>query len=302
MSDMVTRAMSIVEQLARHPAGLSVGELSNVLDLPPTATHRLLKDLVESGYVQQDQAKGDYRINVRFAALGLLFLARSGITEVTQPTLDSLAQESRELVRLGLIENNSLIWVAYSQGAVGGLRYEPEHEHGVTAHPASSASGQAWLSTMSDEDALLVATATGFVPDSSAPGPNAPMTAVALLKTLAVVRREGYSMTRDSYMLGMAAVAAPIRHAIDESVVGAVAITGPSSRLTIEYMKGLAPQLLEAAKNLGNAVPVSKLFNRAQGGNLPGSVSAKNSLQRDAARKLRGAHDRVRATRSRSQG
>ena len=78
MSGVLERTLGILELLAGHPGGLSVGAIAGRLDMPPSAAHRLLNDLARLGYVRQDRAQGDYALTIKLAAMGLGFLARAG--------------------------------------------------------------------------------------------------------------------------------------------------------------------------------------------------------------------------------
>jgi IclR family transcriptional regulator, acetate operon repressor len=202
------RGLAVLELLAAHPEGMAVGAIAAALDLPPSGTHRLLNQLVDYGFVHQDGTKGDYALSMKLAALGLAYLGQSGVTEVAQPILDRLAATSRELVRLSVVDGGNLVWVAVAQGATSGLRYDPGREQGVTAHLATSSSGLAWLATLTDDAALMKVAAQGFRQDTS--GPAAFDGPAQFLAALAETRARGYSITIDTFMPGMAAMAAPV--------------------------------------------------------------------------------------------
>ena len=185
------------------------------------------------------------------------------MTDIAQPSLDRLAASSRELVRLSVIDGESLVWVGVAQGATSGLRYDPGREQGVTVHLASSAGGRAWLSTMSDEDAVERAVRQGIAPDFPA-GPNAPRTVTDLLSVLAATRARGFAVATDSYLAGMAAMAVPVRRARgDGEVIGCLSIAGPAVRLVEDRMRGLLPDLLDAAQEIGAAAEASFFFKRS---------------------------------------
>lgn len=260
MSSVLERAFAVIELLSDHPDGLSVSAIAAHVDMPTSGTHRLLNQLMALGYVRQDKSLGDYALSIKMAAFGLGFLGRSGITEITQPIIDHLARQSGELVRLSVIDGDNLIWVGVAQGATGGLRYDPGREQGVVAHLASSSSGLAWLSTMSDADALMRVANQGFALATS--GPNAPTDATALLDRLAQTRKRGFSLTVDTFMPGMSAMAAPVRRGTDDRVIGAVSIAGPSVRFTEARMLALGDALRAAARELGHAAPASGYFAR----------------------------------------
>lgn len=266
MSGVLQRTLAIFELLSKHPAGLSVSEISARLDIPPSATHRLLNELARYGYVRQSRDHGDYSLTIKLAMVGLTYLGQSGVIENAQPVLDQLAEEAKELVRLSIVDGNDLVWVARAQGAHFGLRYDPDYEQSVVAHLATTASGQAWLMTMSDEEALMRVAAQGFTPPTHTPGRNAPVTAKALLAQLARARERGFSMVVDSYLDGMAAMAAPVRHPVSGEVIAVVSIAGPSIRMTTDKMLSLGRHLLDAADLLSAATGTSRLLARAAGG------------------------------------
>src|SRR4029079_14424879 len=146
--------------------------------LPLSATHRLLAELARCGYVRQARDQGDYVLTIKLVSLGLGFLSPSALVDVAQPSLDRLAEEARELVRLAIVDGSELVFVAKAQGSTRGLRYDPDM--GLSVPLSCSAAGHAWLSTMSDEDALAMVAKQGFAnPDTH--GPNAPPTVQALL-------------------------------------------------------------------------------------------------------------------------
>lgn len=261
MSSSLERGLSVLDLLSTHPEGMAVGQVASALDLPPSGVHRMLNQLVEYGYVHQDGTKAAYVLGMKLPALGLSYLARSGITDIAQPILDRLAAHSQQLIRLSVIDGDDLVWVAVAQGATTGLRYDPGSEQGVTAHLASSASGLAWLSTLGDDEALMQVARQGFSQPSS--GEQAPGSATELLARLNATRKQGYSATTDSFMPGMGAMAAPIRGTAEGRALGAISIAGPSVQLDLNRMKTLAPALLEAATEMSRAASGSAYFRRA---------------------------------------
>jgi DNA-binding IclR family transcriptional regulator len=263
MSGVLERTLGILELLSGHPAGLPVGTIAAELAMPPSAAHRLLNDLVRAGYVRQDRAQGDYALTIKLAAMGLSFLGQSGVNDIAQPILDRLAAESGELVRLSVIDGRRLVWVAVAQGATSGLRYDPGREQGLVVHLASTAGGQAWLATMSDEEALMRVAEQGFVPEAQTPGPGAPTSAPRLLEALKQARTLGYSVSVDSYIVGMAAMAMPVRADADGRVIGVLSVAGPAARMTPQRMAALAEPLAGAAADLGRASRGSRLFPAA---------------------------------------
>lgn len=177
---------------------------------------------------------------------------------ITPITLDRLAESSGERVRLAIVDENRLTWLAKAQGARKGLRYDPDM--GMNARLSCSATGRAWMLTMSDERALELVSQQGF----GAPkdfGPNAPTTVKQLLAILQAGRQRGYAVINEVFAPGMTAMAAPVQKR-GYPAIGVISIAGPLVRLDEARMHSLGPALLAAASELAAASSASTLFNK----------------------------------------
>ncbi|WP_085315468.1 IclR family transcriptional regulator [Derxia lacustris] len=253
------RAFGIVELLSTEGAGLPLQDIADRLDIPKSATHRLLAELAELGHVRQDAASLRYYLSTRLVTLAFNLLAASGVVDVAQPILDRLAASTGELARLGVTDGDRQVWVAKAQGARGGLRYDPDM--GQVAPLTSTATGHAWLATMSDEDALMLVARQGFnqAPDI---GPNAPRTIEQLLERLRLARTLGYATVSDCSTLGLAALTVAVRHPNTQAVLGTLSVAGPTARLDAERMQRIAPEVINAAREIGLASLSSDYFKR----------------------------------------
>ncbi|MBO9512600.1 MAG: IclR family transcriptional regulator [Variovorax sp.] len=258
MSSILERSFKVLEQLAAHPDGRALSALAADLQMPLSATHRLLNELARCGYVRQDQRHGDYMLTMRLVSMSLSFLGNSGVVDVAQPVLDRLAADSGELVRLAVVDGDNLTFVAKAQGATRGLRYDPDM--GLSVNLSCSSAGHAWFSTMTDEQALELAAKQGFGKPADF-GPKAPTTVKALLAFIRAARKRGFSIIDEVFAPAMAAMAAPVRGP-DGAVIGVITIAGPSVRLTEQRMLALGPTLLAAAHDLAMASAGSAMFKR----------------------------------------
>lgn len=252
----IERALSLLESLTSDARGLPMQSLADQLGIPKSATHRMLAELIRLGYVRQDPQTSRYRLSTKLVALGFRYLASSG-ADIVQPILDRLAGESGELVRLGVIEGDRQTWIAKSQGARSGLRYDPDM--GRDAPLFYTASGHAWLASMSDDEALALVEQQG-IDDPGAFGPNAPRSSAELLERLALARQHGYAWVVESASLGTSAVAAVVRHPQEQRVIGVLSVAGPTARLPLSRLHELASPLLAAAQELSAASLASDLF------------------------------------------
>jgi len=259
MSNAADRTLKILELLAHHPEGCALSFVSNELSLPLSATHRLLTSLCNAGYLKQSREQGDYVLTMKLVSLGLGFLSTAGVVDIAQPLLDRLAEESGELVRLGVRDGEELVFVAKAQGATRGLKYDPDM--GLSVKLSCSAAGHAFLATMSEKEAIASVERHGYGKPADF-GPNAPTTSRALLPYLRSARKRGYSMIKEVFAPGMTAMAAAVRNRGGE-VIGVVTIAGPMWRLTEERMAQLGPSLMNTVSEVGAASALSPLFKRA---------------------------------------
>ena len=252
----VERVLRVIETLAGAPEGLSLAALADELELPRSACHRLLADLVRCGYVRQLRERGDYALTTKLPALGLNFLGAAGIVDIAQPIIERLAEASGELVRLALVDGDRLTFVAKAQGARSGLKYDPDM--GIDVRLSCSAGGHAWLMTLSEERATELVVRQGFGEPKHF-GPKAPTTFKALGKLLDDDRKRGFSTIVEQYAPGMTAMAAPVMRA-GGSAIGVITVAGPLQRLTPQRMLGLGPALKAAAAELAMASATSPLM------------------------------------------
>ncbi len=258
MASVLERSLALLERLAADIDGTPLATLADELQMPRSAAHRLLAELAAHGYVRQTRERGDYVLTTKLVSLGLNYLKSSGVVDLCQPLLDQLAESSGELVRLGVVDVDHITWVALSQGARKGLRYDPDT--GTDVKLSCSASGHAWLATLDDDDAIALLSKQGLA-SAKEFGPHAPGSIAAVMKAVRQARKQGYATASDTYAPGLSAVSCVIRPA-GHGAVGVLAISGPSVRLTPARLEALAPALTATAAEIAHVAGASALLQR----------------------------------------
>lgn len=249
------RCLAIIELLADGARAMPLGEIAERLTLPKSGAHRLLATLVDLGWVEQGADTGFYRLTLRLAILGQHYYMATGIPDICQPLLDRLAQQSREFVRLAVVDGHTLEWVAHAQGAVSGLVYQPGL--GTNTVPLfATASGKAWLATLPLEQALQIVARNGGFAQADQYGPNVVRTVDALVRELKATARRGYGLAFGEAEFGVTAVAAAIRADARGPALGTVSVAGPSARMTEKRAHELAPLVLRSAAELAELWPL----------------------------------------------
>lgn len=244
---LLDRSLEVLEFLAAEARWVRLSDIAARLDLPKGPVHRMLAQLSLLGWVEQDDATGQYRLTLKLALLGQQYLHGTGLPDMVQPILDRVSRECRELVRLTVVQGPELAWLASSQGAAPGLMYQPEMTGRLVLH--TTANGKAWLATMSNEEAVRLALRGGLGKPGRF-GPRAIKSVDGLLREIAATRKRGYGTAVEEAEAGVTALAVAIRSAANESVVGTMSIAGPLLRVTParygqfhQLLRGAADQL-----------------------------------------------------------
>lgn len=243
----IDRCLILMEVLASYPSGKPLGEIAFEAGIPKSGTHRLLNALVEAGYVTQLPSK-DYRLTLKLPSLGFKFLLNTGVPRECQSTLDDIAEDVGELVRLTLVDENRLVWILKAQGARSSLVVDPVPGQDVALH--ATASGKIWLSSLSTELALSLVLRRGFGSPAEH-GPRVIQTVEALQKELSATRTRGYGLAIEEAEPGINAMAVGIRSRLKpDTLIGTLSIAGPALRLSERALTDLLPRLRLAADHL----------------------------------------------------
>ncbi|RWA77946.1 MAG: IclR family transcriptional regulator [Mesorhizobium sp.] len=251
----VSRCLTLLELLAGEREPVELSDLADRLDMPASAVHRLIATLVNHGWVIQDDASQKYALSLRMSTLAFRNLDARNVPDVVQSVLTRLAAETREYCRLAILEGRDLVWVARAQGAVTGLRYDPDMGQEIVLH--ATANGKAWLSTLPEEEALELVYSRGFGARRKL-GPNSARSVDELRVRLEETRQRGFATSLEEAETGTAAVAVPFRASSDPHapVAGTISVAGPLIRITPDRWPELADALNRAATELSHLWPL----------------------------------------------
>lgn len=254
MSQQIDRSLDLLELHAGNPEGLPLSETAARLNLAKSATHRLLTHLVQRGYLEQDPITQRYRLTLRLVMLGFKHLTNTGLTDVCQPELDKMAEQTGELVRLTIVDGDTLTWTAQAQGAKHGLRYDGNY--GRTVNLTATATGKCWLATLDDSRIEKIVEDQGFG-DPHEVGSRALRDKASVLEEIERTRQQGYGVAYEEGEPGMCAVAAAIPGtAADAPYVGTISVAAPTVRTPEEKLHTWAPDVVALAAHLSELWPI----------------------------------------------
>ena len=242
----IVRVMRILESLAASPDGHNVKDLSRAIGCGKGTISKMLGTLERRHYVRRDAASGRFVLTWRVLALAFGHADQAGMPRVFLPLLQELADETDELVQLAVVDGDQVLFVAKAEGRGQTIRLLPLV--GLWAPLHATAAGKLWLSTLPSREVSRV-----LGRRLSAVAPKTITSMAALQEELGRVRAVGYALADEELAEGGRAIAAPITR--EGSMVGAVALSGPAYRLSLERLHALAPRLVEMGARLASIWP-----------------------------------------------
>ncbi len=97
------RAMNLIEILSDYPEGWSISQLAEEMDIPTNSVFRILKTLVDKGYVVQRQKS--YLLTSKLYHVGAKIYEESSLLERVLPHMRALRDETKETVVVGVLHD-----------------------------------------------------------------------------------------------------------------------------------------------------------------------------------------------------
>ncbi|MEM7743634.1 MAG: IclR family transcriptional regulator C-terminal domain-containing protein [Pseudomonadota bacterium] len=248
----LTRALSILQNLASRPDGMSLTELSESTGLPPSTTHRLLTTMEAERFVRPGASGGLWRIGVAAFFVGSAFARSRDTLLLVRPYLRRLMEMSGETANLFVESEHEAVCIG-----------QVESRHAMRA--ITGVGGRAPMYRSAAGKVLLAHADPGFVETvlgaaRQAGGDLDTSRTHALYNELETARRDGYAFDDEEHAIGLRCVAAPVFNEFGE-VVAALSVSGPSARVTNERLSLLAKLVcqaaVEATRDFGGMGPVS---------------------------------------------
>jgi IclR family transcriptional regulator, acetate operon repressor len=231
----VERTFALLEAIARAGRPLGVSELAAQSGLSPGTIHRLLRTLVDLGYVRQERSR-TYALGAAFIRLGER--AAAGLGSWSLPLLEALVAELGESVNLAALEGDHVVYLAHVPSPRS-MRMFTEVGSRVPVH--STGVGKAMLAGLDRAYAEALVARTGLAPATE----HTLTTWPALAAELDRVAECGFAMDEQEQEAGVRCVAV----AVPGSGL-AVSVSGPTSRVTDELVARAVVLLREVAERI----------------------------------------------------
>jgi len=246
---MLKKGLRLLEALGGYPDGVGVSRVAKEAALPVSTTHRLLNDLVASGFASFDPETRRYYLGLKVFELSSRVSLTKGLSEVALPVMRRLSEEVGESVFMGVREGTDVLLV---EKVVGPGRIQVNDNVGTRIPLHRLAQGKSILAFLPEDEREDLIKGMTLEPET----PRTITDPGMLRDELETTREQGWASVDGEHEEWVRAIATPILDAQGRPVA-AVAIAAPAFRVPMRELKKRAPTLLDAVREIGVQLPPS---------------------------------------------
>ena len=225
-------------ELVKERGPITAAELVDRVDMSRSTVHDHLKTLELEGFiVKQDE---EYVLSLKLLEYGCAARDRDVDAELVQPSINRLAEQTEETAWFSVEERGRLVHLHKSMGEQALTLGDRVGNHHQLHYYAA---GKAILAHLPERRVEEILDANGLESHTDTTITDREV----LNEELESVRREGVAFNDGEFNDSTRGIAAPVL--VDDAVVGAVAVHGPTNRLHGEYFQEELAQQVKACAN-----------------------------------------------------
>jgi DNA-binding IclR family transcriptional regulator len=240
------RVLSVLEAVIAQAPKATLAAIATQTDLPKPTAHRLLRVLVDRGYVRQAD-EGLYSPDLQILALADRVQDSLDVAQRARPIMGRLQEILPETVHLAILQGDHAVYVEKLEGR---RAYRMASTVGMTLALHSTAIGKASLAYLPEAD-WRSRLGPGDLPRRTA---RTTTSVEALALEFARIRECGYAIDDEENEEHIRCVGAAVFDHRGHAV-GGVSLSAPAFALTLRHAHELGPALAVAAgeisRNLG---------------------------------------------------
>src|SRR5512138_3262385 len=247
----VDHALDLLEQFHDDVDELGVTELSKRLTLHKNNVFRLLATLESRGYIEQNKITENYRLGLKTLELGQTFVRQMGLLRQARPVLETMVKECNETSYVAILKDFHIIYLDVVETDLT-VRVVPRVGSRLPSY--CTAAGKVQIAYMTEEEL------DHYLPSKELKGytPSTITDRDEFKAHLKKIAEQGYAIDNEEMDIGVCCVGAPIRD-YTRRIIGAVSISGPSMRFSMERMeKELIPLVIKAGEDISTKLGFHK--------------------------------------------
>lgn len=241
----LARGLKILEILGDSDQGVGVTELAEQMGFDKGTASRMLHTLTKYGYAEKAEDGRSYRLGPMVVRLSRSLINRMPLRDTAKPYLQRLVDATGECAHLAIYSQGKALYIDQVESPET-LRVNAEVGHIASLH--NTALGKALL-------------AFGDFPISSSLERRTPMTITdheLLDAELERTRQRGFAIDDEEYDIGVRCVAVPVFD-FRGKVIGAIGISGPTSRVSKEKLPKLSSVVVQIGQELSDRLRFKRI-------------------------------------------
>src|SRR5690625_2629211 len=242
MDKTLLKGLMLIETIYKLDGkNLTIDELTEMVGLSRSNTHRTLQTLIHAGYVRRDPILNSYICTLKMFEMGAQLVTRMDVRRYAPSFMRKLAQHTKETVHLSVLDGLDVVYIDKIDSPQPLIAY-------------STVGGRAPAYAVATGKALLAFQEPEYLDQfdfekSQYPNTQRQLSLPAIKQEMADIMRLGYAINRGEWRDSIGGVAAPIFNGLGEPVA-ALGISGPLERLTLQKKKEYTPFVLKNAQQL----------------------------------------------------
>lgn len=219
---------------------VGVTELADHLEYSKGTIHGHLSTLHRNEFIVKDG--GNYRLSLRFLDFSEQIKDEVKIYDIAKEETEKIAKDSGEFAQFMVEEHG---WGVYLHKSTGSNAVRSASYTGHRKHLHCTALGKAILSQFPEKRVEQIVERHGLpaYTEETITDPG------ELFEELEAIRNRGIAHDDNEVLQGLRCVATPVLTAEDQ-LLGAISISGPSSRMRGDFYENKAPKMVKDAANV----------------------------------------------------
>lgn len=241
----VRKAFEILGALSSSKVGLGVSEIARGLKMAKSTVHGMTSTLEELGAVMRDPNTKRYKLGFTLFELGRSAYSQIDLKTLARPIMEELMEGTQASVFLGILNWDHVTVLDIVESRQDLKITAPI---GATIPLFAGAVGKVFLASMEEEQTKKIIRSKGLTRFTE----NTIVDPKLYYQELRRVRKMGYAVDDEEYILGVRAVASPILGL--GQLMSAIWVVGFKASLEEKKMKDLVKLTKKAAEDISRRI------------------------------------------------
>ena len=249
----VKKAFAILSAISSSKEGLGVSELARGLDMAKSTVHGMTSALEEVGAVMRDPRTKRYKLGFTLLEIGRSAYSQIDLETSARPIMEDLMKKTQTSVFLGILNWDHVTVLDIVESRQDLKITAPV---GTTMPLFAGAVGKVFLASMDAEQARKIVKSKGLPRFTE----NSIVDPELYYQELEQVRQKGYAIDDEEYILGVRAVASPIKGL--GQLKSSIWVVGFKASLDEKKMQTLIKETQKAAQAISRRIQEQLLNKR----------------------------------------